>query len=72
MTNYIGAVIGPGGKVIQDIQARTGTTISIEEIGDKGHVSITCSNGDGMQQAIDVGSKELLSLRLLVMFMKPS
>ncbi|MBK8392310.1 MAG: polyribonucleotide nucleotidyltransferase [Saprospiraceae bacterium] len=50
---YIGAVIGPGGKVIQDIQARTGTTISIEEIGDKGHVSITCSNGDGMQQAID-------------------
>ena len=50
---YIGAVIGPGGKIIQDIQARTGSTISIEEVGDKGHVAITCNNAEGMQQAIE-------------------
>ena len=51
--SYIGAVIGPGGKIIQDIQARTGSIISIEEVGDKGHVSITCNNAAGMQQAVD-------------------
>ncbi|MGV4486363.1 polyribonucleotide nucleotidyltransferase, partial [Ornithobacterium rhinotracheale] len=34
--DFIGAVIGPGGKVIQELQAETGTTISIEEDGDFG------------------------------------
>ena len=38
--DMIGAVIGPGGKVIQEIQAETDTTISIEEEGDKGYVQI--------------------------------
>jgi len=38
--DMIGAVIGPGGKVIQEIQAETDTTISIEEEGDKGFVQI--------------------------------
>ncbi len=37
---YIGAVIGPGGKVIQEIQKETGTTINIEEVGNTGEVSI--------------------------------
>lgn len=37
---YIGAVIGPGGKVIQELQAVTGTTISISEVDDKGVVNI--------------------------------
>ena len=36
----IGAVIGPGGKVIQDIQKTTGTTITITETDNKGGVDI--------------------------------
>ncbi len=47
----IGAVIGTGGKVIQEIQAKTGTTISIEEIGNKGIVEILATNMEGMEQA---------------------
>ncbi len=45
----IGAIIGPGGKVIQDIQATTETTISIDEIDDQGEVVISGPN----QIAID-------------------
>jgi polyribonucleotide nucleotidyltransferase len=37
---FIGAVIGPGGKVIQEIQKETGTTIVLEEVGNNGVVSI--------------------------------
>ena len=37
---FIGAVIGPGGKVIQEIQKETGTTIVLEEVDDAGVVSI--------------------------------
>jgi polyribonucleotide nucleotidyltransferase len=37
---FIGAVIGPGGKVIQEIQRETGTTINIEEKNNMGEVSI--------------------------------
>ena len=37
---YIGAIIGPGGKIIQEIQRMTGTTITIEEINNEGHVEI--------------------------------
>lgn len=37
---YIGAIIGPGGKIIQEIQRLTGTTITIEEINNEGHVEI--------------------------------
>lgn len=47
----IGAVIGSGGKVIQEIQAKTGTTISIEEVGNKGIVEILATNMEGMEQA---------------------
>jgi polyribonucleotide nucleotidyltransferase len=35
----IGAVIGPGGKVVQDIQNTTGATVVIEEVGNKGVVN---------------------------------
>jgi polyribonucleotide nucleotidyltransferase len=38
--DFIGAIIGPGGKIIQDIQKTTGTTITITETGDKGLVDI--------------------------------
>lgn len=51
---FIGAVIGPGGKIIQDIQARTGTTISIEEKDGKGFVEILSKDGDGMEAALNI------------------
>ncbi len=38
--SYIGAVIGPGGKVIQEMQKETGTTIVIEEEDEKGVIEI--------------------------------
>ncbi len=49
--SYIGAVIGPGGKVIQEIQADTGTTISIEEVDDMGVVYISGTNKDSIDEA---------------------
>jgi polyribonucleotide nucleotidyltransferase len=49
---FIGAVIGPGGKVIQQIQKDTGATIIIEEKNEKGHVNIFASNQDAMNAAV--------------------
>jgi polyribonucleotide nucleotidyltransferase len=49
---FIGAVIGPQGKVIQEIQRETGTTINIEEVGNTGEVSIFCANKEGMDKAV--------------------
>jgi polyribonucleotide nucleotidyltransferase len=51
--SFIGAVIGPGGKIIQEIQAKTGTVINIEEVDDKGIVSVMSSNGDGLKLALE-------------------
>lgn len=48
---FIGAVIGPGGKIIQELQATTGTTINIEEVDGKGIVSIFSASADGMNEA---------------------
>ncbi|MDR2824296.1 MAG: polyribonucleotide nucleotidyltransferase [Prevotellaceae bacterium] len=48
----IGAVIGPGGKIIQNMQAETGTVIAIEEIGDQGRVEIASSNKAGIDAAV--------------------
>ncbi len=50
---YIGAVIGPGGKVIQEIQKETGTTINIEEVGNTGEVSIFGTAKEGVEKAKD-------------------
>jgi polyribonucleotide nucleotidyltransferase len=50
--DFIGPIIGPGGKVIQAIQAETETTISIEEIGSQGFVTISGTNQDGIEAAI--------------------
>ncbi len=50
---YIGAVIGPGGKVIQEIQKETGTTINIEEVNDTGEVSIFCEEKAGLDKAVE-------------------
>lgn len=49
----IGGVIGPGGKVIQKLQADTETTITIEEDGNFGIVEILGMNKDGMDAAIE-------------------
>lgn len=48
----IGAVIGPGGKVIQEIQKETETTITITEEGDKGRVDVACADKSGMDAAM--------------------
>ena len=48
----IGAVIGPGGKIIQNMQDETGTTIAIEEIGDQGRVEIAGTNKQSIDSAI--------------------
>ncbi|HPK08787.1 MAG TPA: polyribonucleotide nucleotidyltransferase [Saprospiraceae bacterium] len=50
--SFIGAVIGPGGKIIQDLQERTQTVITIEEVGDKGIVAISSMNKNGIEQAV--------------------
>jgi len=50
--DYIGAVIGPGGKNIQALQAETGTTIVITEEGDLGIVEVLGISPEGMERAI--------------------
>ncbi len=50
--DYIGAVIGPGGKNIQALQADTKTTIVINEEGDFGIIEILGTDQDGMDRAI--------------------
>ena len=50
--SFIGAVIGPGGKVIQEIQEMTGTVINIEEKDNKGIVSIASSDGPSVEAAL--------------------
>jgi len=45
---FIGAVIGPGGKVIQEMQRETGSTIVIEEVGDFGIIDIVSSNKESI------------------------
>ena len=50
---FIGAVIGPGGKVIQEMQKETDTTIVIEEDGDVGIIEILGVNQDKIDAAIE-------------------
>jgi polyribonucleotide nucleotidyltransferase len=50
---FIGAVIGPQGKVIQEIQKETGTTINIEEVGNFGEVSIFSPAKEGLDKAVN-------------------
>jgi len=50
---FIGAIIGPGGKNIQELQAATETTITIEEVDKKGIVEISGVDPDKMNKAIE-------------------
>ena len=49
---FIGAIIGPGGKIIQEMQRETGATISIEEKDNKGIIQIFADNKDAIDQAV--------------------
>ena len=49
---FIGAVIGPGGKIIQQMQEDTGATITIEETDGKGHVQVSATNKDSIDAAL--------------------
>jgi polyribonucleotide nucleotidyltransferase len=49
---FIGAVIGPQGKIIQEIQRETGATINIEEVGNYGEVSIFSPAKEGLDKAV--------------------
>ncbi len=51
--SFIGAVIGPGGSIIQQLQADTGTTINIEEVDNKGVVNIAGNNKESMDAALE-------------------
>ncbi len=48
---FIGAVIGPGGKIIQEMQRETGTKINIEEVNEQGHIKIFSSNKESIDRA---------------------
>lgn len=50
---FIGAVIGPGGKIIQEIQRETGTTINLEEVGNYGEISIFSKEKEGLVKAVE-------------------
>ena len=49
---FIGAVIGPGGKIIQGMQEETGATISIEEIDGEGVIEIAATNAASIEAAL--------------------
>lgn len=50
--DFIGAIIGPGGKIIQDIQEKSGATISIEEVDGSGRVVISGTNLQAIEAAM--------------------
>ena len=49
---FIGAIIGPGGKIIQGIQEKSGAVVSIEEIDGEGHVEISSANKESLDAAL--------------------
>lgn len=49
---FIGAVIGPGGKIIQGIQEETGAVITIEEVNGYGEIEVFAQNGESIRAAM--------------------
>ncbi len=49
---FIGAIIGPGGKIIQQMQEETGATITIDEADGKGHVTVSAPNKESIDTAM--------------------
>ena len=50
----IGAVIGPGGKIIQGIQEASGATVSIDEIDEGGYIEVAAANKASIDKALDM------------------
>jgi polyribonucleotide nucleotidyltransferase len=50
----IGAVIGPGGKVIQGIQEASGATVSIDEVEDGGYIEVAAANKAAIDKALEL------------------
>jgi len=50
----IGAVIGPGGKVIQGIQEESGATVSIDEIDEGGYIEVAAANKEAIDKAMSM------------------
>ena len=50
----IGAVIGPGGKVIQGIQEESGAVVSIDEIPEGGHIEVAAANKASIDKALEL------------------
>ncbi|MCM1096180.1 MAG: polyribonucleotide nucleotidyltransferase, partial [Terasakiella sp.] len=50
----IGAVIGPGGKIIQGIQEASGATVSIDEIPEGGHIEVAAANKASIDKALEM------------------
>ncbi len=50
--DLIGAVIGPGGKIIQGIQEESGATVSIDEIPEGGYIEVAAANKDSIDKAM--------------------
>ena len=51
--DLIGAVIGPGGKVVQEIQKETGATVVIEEVDNAGQVTVFATDRNSLDQAMN-------------------
>ncbi len=51
-SEFIGAIIGPGGKIIQQMQKDTGTVITITEKDNKGIVAVSSADAEGLQAAM--------------------
>ncbi len=52
--DLIGAVIGPGGKIIQGIQETSGATVSIDEIDEGGYIEVAAPNRDSIDKALEM------------------
>ena len=52
--DFIGAIIGPGGKIIKGIQADTGAQINIDEKDGKGYVTVAAPDMDSAHAAVDI------------------
>ena len=51
---FIGAIIGPGGKIIQGMQEETGATITIEEIDGAGRIEVSGTNKASIEKAMNL------------------
>ena len=52
--DLIGAVIGPGGKIIQGIQEASGATVTIEEIDEQGYIEVAAANKASIDKALEM------------------